>query len=215
MQKQGVKLGTPGNSLALQYELKLQELEGGGAPTLHRVNKCFEILDEVIPHLGVFQRVIQLLKHELYVAIYSSDWTSKPKQQVCKVGTTSLTPQPYFMIAQRLIERKGGEHSKLKAEISTLKEQLYTCEADLEKAVSSLDTCRHDLKDREARMHILTTELRTLTAEKEHLQEIISHHQLSKERLCQEFDFRMFSLRVRIMCIVTSLCANHRTLWLL
>ena len=93
--------------------------------------------------------------------------------------------------------------------------RLYTCEADLEKAVSSLDTCRHDLKDREARMHILTTELRTLTAEKEHLQEIISHHQLSKERLCQEFDFRMFSLRVRIMCIVTSLCANHRTLWLL
>lgn len=76
---------------------------------------------------------------------------------------------------------------------------MYTCEADLEKALSSLDTARHDLKDREAKLHHITTELRTRGGEKEHLQEIISHHQHSKERLCQEFDFRLHSLHVSML----------------
>lgn len=66
----------------------------------------------------------------------------------------------------------------------------------MEKALSSLDTYRHDIKDRESKLHHLTAEVRNNAAEKERLQEIISHHQHSKERLCQEFDFRMYSLRV-------------------
>lgn len=76
------------------------------------------------------------------------------------------------------------------------------CEADLEKAMSSLDTYRHDLKDRDAKLHHVTSELRTQCAEREHLQEIISNNQHSQERLCQEFDFRMFSLRVSLMAII-------------
>lgn len=73
--------------------------------------------------------------------------------------------------------------------------RLYTCEADLEKALSSLDTYRHDLKERESKLHHLATDVRTNAAEKERLQEIIGHHQHAKERLCQEFDYRMYSLR--------------------
>lgn len=67
--------------------------------------------------------------------------------------------------------------------------------------MSSLDTYRHDLKDRDAKLHHLTAELRTLCAEKERLQDIIGNNQHSKERLCQEFDFRMFSLRVSLTCM--------------
>lgn len=83
--------------------------------------------------------------------------------------------------------------------------RLYTCEADLEKAVSSLDSYRHDIKDRESKLQHLTAEVRTSVAERERLQEIIGHHQLSKERLCQEFDFRLFSLRVSSVGLATAL----------
>lgn len=58
------------------------------------------------------------------MAVYSSDWTSKPRQQASKDGgDASLMPLPYFVIAERLMERKAGERSKLKSEISSLKEQ--------------------------------------------------------------------------------------------
>ena len=72
------------------------------------------------------------------------------------------------------------------------------CEADLEKALSSLETCRHDFKEKDAKLHQLTSELRTHCAEKEHLQKVIGQHQQSQERVCQEFDYRMFTLRVRV-----------------
>ena len=70
--------------VALRFELELQEQEGGGAPSLSRVNKCFQVFgrwfcvtvvltcmsvcltDEVIPHLGVYQRVIQRIRQELH-----------------------------------------------------------------------------------------------------------------------------------------------------
>lgn len=73
--------------------------------------------------------------------------------------------------------------------------------------MSSLDTYRHDLRDREAKLHHLTVELRNHCAEKERMQEVIGHNQHSKERLCQEFDFRMFSLQVSFfnnkLCVTT------------
>ena len=76
-------------------------------------------------------------------------------------------------------------------------DRLYTCEADLEKAISSLDVCRHDMRDRDAKLHHLTSELRTQCVEKENLKEIISNNQQTRERLHHDFEFRMFSLQAR------------------
>lgn len=70
------------------------------------------------------------------------------------------------------------------------------CEADLEKALSSLESYRHDIKERDAKIHHLVTDLRTCCTENERLQEMIGLNQHAKEHLCQELDFQMFSLRV-------------------
>lgn len=39
-------------------------------------------------------------------------------------------------------------------------------------------------------------DLRNCYAENQHLQELVGHHQHAKDRISQELDFRMFSLRV-------------------
>lgn len=70
-------------SLALRYEVAVQE-EGGGAPSVAGVNKCFEMLgrcsesvmhimkicddiaDELIPQLGMYQSVMNSLRQDLY-----------------------------------------------------------------------------------------------------------------------------------------------------
>ena len=70
------------------------------------------------------------------------------------------------------------------------------CEADLEKALSSLETYRHDLKERDNRLHQLTSELHTHCTEKDYLQKVIDQNQHSQEQMCQEFKFRMFGLQV-------------------
>ena len=53
----------------------------------------------------------------IIAAVYSSEYTSSSKK------TTPTQPLPWCVIAGRLMAKKSGEHSKLKAEISSLKEQ--------------------------------------------------------------------------------------------
>ena len=67
--------------------------------------------------------------------------------------------------------------------------------------VSSQDTVllplRHDLKDRDSKLHKLGSELRSRAGEVERLQKIVGQHQRAQDRLRQEAEYRMFTLRVR------------------
>lgn len=74
--------------------------------------------------------------------------------------------------------------------------RLYTCEADLEKASSSLESHRHDVKERDGKIHRLTSELRARAVECERLQKILGQQQHGQERMRQEAELRMYSLRV-------------------
>lgn len=74
---------------------------------------------------------------------------------------------------------------------------MYTCEADLEKASSALESHRHEVKERDNKLHRLSSELRARAAECERLQKIIGQQQHSQERMRQEAELRMYSLRVR------------------
>ena len=55
----------------------------------------------------------------------------------------------------------------------------------------------HDVKDRDIRLHKQASELRARTAERERLQKIVNQHQRTQDRLRQEVEFRMYSLKVR------------------
>ena len=56
---------------------------------------------------------------------------------------------------------------------------------------------RHDLKDRDAKLHKLGSELRSRAGETERLQKMVGQHQRAQDRLRQEAEYRMFTLRVR------------------
>ena len=73
----------------------------------------------------------------------------------------------------------------------------------MEKATSSLESHRHDVKDRDGKLHRLSSELRTRAAENERLQKILAQQQHGQERMRQEAELRMYSLRVcnvRVTC---------------
>ena len=58
---------------------------------------------------------------------------------------------------------------------------------------------RHDVKERDVRLHRLGTELHSRTGECERLQKIVNQHQRTQDHLRQEVEYRMFSLRVSTM----------------
>lgn len=57
---------------------------------------------------------------------------------------------------------------------------------------------RRDVKERDAKIHRLSSELRSRTAECERLQKIVGQHQRVQDRLRKEVEYHMFSLRVSL-----------------
>lgn len=81
-------------------------------PEHGRTKTCFEIFDELIPQLGVFQHIMKMIRDELCLAVFSKEMTSA----VGKAGDSSvekkgapvyLSRVPYFTIAQKWLNRRS------------------------------------------------------------------------------------------------------------
>ena len=57
---------------------------------------------------------------------------------------------------------------------------------------------RHDIRDRDTKIHKLSNELRMQNAECERLQKIVDQHRRTQEKLQHEVEYRMFTLKVCI-----------------
>jgi hypothetical protein len=49
----------------LAYEIELAELTLKNVPQNERITRVFEIIDELIPNLGVFAKIMKIVKAEL------------------------------------------------------------------------------------------------------------------------------------------------------
>ncbi|XP_078497322.1 uncharacterized protein LOC144753541 isoform X2 [Lissotriton helveticus] len=98
------------SSPANQYLLQLLDDKKGVSfqqPTEARIKQVFEILDSVIPQLGVFSPLLTHIKEELKGAVYSSQLTgnteSKPQTE------DILVRVPYFSLYKRRQDERNEE----------------------------------------------------------------------------------------------------------
>ena len=75
--------------------------------------------------------------------------------------------------------------------------RLYTCEADLEKAMSGQEGYRHDLRDKECQLHKLASDLHHVSSERKELALVLGQAQQSQDKIDREHQLRLNSLRVR------------------
>ena len=71
------------------------------APTVKRVKSCFEVLDDLLPSLGVFQHVMKMVRDEMYTAIFSKELTSGHKE-----SGKYLSRVPYFTVALKWLNKR-------------------------------------------------------------------------------------------------------------
>lgn len=102
---------------ALKYEIRLVESLSSSqglvdVPEHGRAKTCFEIFDELIPQLGVFQHVMKMIRDELCLAVFSKELTSAVNKDDNssveeKGAPVHLTRVPYFTIAQKWLNRRS------------------------------------------------------------------------------------------------------------
>lgn len=102
---------------ALKYEIRLVESLSSSqglldVPEHGRAKTCFEIFDELIPQLGVFQHIMKMIRDELCLAVFSKELTSAVNKDGNsgveeKDAPVHLTRVPYFTIAQKWLNRRS------------------------------------------------------------------------------------------------------------
>ncbi|XP_078269563.1 uncharacterized protein LOC144601366 [Rhinoraja longicauda] len=74
-------------------------------PTEDRMNMVFQVLEDLLPELGIYASVLKLIRDELYDGVYSSQLTVNSGSES---GITDVaTRAPYFSLLQCLQEKRA------------------------------------------------------------------------------------------------------------
>lgn len=168
-------------SLVNNYEISLLETSHWSMePSKDRLQKSFKIFDEIIPTLGQYQRVMKLIRDNIYEAVFSREYTVAVESD--QLGTDSETGiekrasierVPHFVILNNMIDERNKRAEdaeqkveklevvieELNVEIKQLNEQIDSLEVDIETQKKQIENLKADVINREQKNSRLTKEL--------------------------------------------------------
>ncbi|XP_041124926.1 uncharacterized protein LOC121325916 [Polyodon spathula] len=183
------------NSPANQYLVQLlddkKELSFQ-KPTEARMRLLFQVLEDLVPQLGVFSRVVALIRDELFDGIYSLQLTKDPELESETAET--VTRLPYFSLFRRQQDEQNQKADDLHLELNQNKEILFEKEKYLGKMLQKLEdleketeTLKHKIASFEEELEKKNEELlsvkRELTSLTETHAKQASHHECTISEL--------------------------------
>ncbi|GFS07518.1 hypothetical protein ElyMa_002991200 [Elysia marginata] len=161
-----------GNSPVNKYELLALESHNKGL-TEDRILLAFQALDELVPNLGVFTRIFQKLRDDLFEAVYSDELTGTCASP--GVGESEYIQRlPYFSLVKQVYHERNEHMEKLDEQLDTVKERLFDKHKQLEQA-------QETITDKEDHINVLNST-------KEDLQSIIEDKDKQIEELERDLE---------------------------
>jgi len=110
---------------------------------ISKLKQAFTSFQDIIHHCGIYAPLLQIIKDELYDAVYSSKYTSLK-------DTTELERIPYFVLHKRFLKEQNEKSEQFLNQISSLEKENDNLNLKLEKKenlITSLDDdCKESLK---------------------------------------------------------------------
>ena len=153
---------------------------------------------KILPHLGVYRKIISILREELYTAVYSLDYTTlPPKKGVNKAPVVQRVP--FFVLVNRLYAERDKRAKILRGEIDKLQKDVEDKENKLEKSCEDNEELKQRVKTLEDQVFHLRMELENTSLEKmkveANLDQEIRSHEASKTR----YEKRLTNLREQLV----------------
>ncbi|XP_071947755.1 uncharacterized protein [Antedon mediterranea] len=113
--------------------IKLKESK---SPSSDRIVAVFKVFDDVIPHTGVFSKVLEIIRDEVYDAVFSERYTSSQEVETSYKTATNVVVDrgeetktyieriPYFSLVQTVFAQRNEEVEELKEELIRFERQL-------------------------------------------------------------------------------------------
>ncbi|XP_055502911.1 uncharacterized protein LOC129704064 isoform X3 [Leucoraja erinacea] len=97
-------------------------------PTEDRMKMVFQVLEDILPELGIYTSVLKLIRDELYDGVYSSQLTVNSGSET---GITdAATRAPYFSLLQCLQGKRNEEAEAVSIKLNDLRETLLQKEQE-------------------------------------------------------------------------------------
>lgn len=186
-------------SPATKYEVMLLEdiTSRTKGPCEERVALCFSVFDEVLPHLGVYRKIISIIREELYTAVYSLDYTTLPPKKGLN-KTPVVQRVPFFVLVNRLYAERDKRAKTLQEQIQKLEKDVKDKSEDLEKSHADIEDFKHRVKTLEDEVFHLRMDLENCTLEKMKLEANLDQERRSHEASKARYEKRLASLREQL-----------------
>ncbi|XP_030058495.1 trichohyalin [Microcaecilia unicolor] len=84
-------------------------------PSEVRIKMVFQILDRLVPELGVYSELVKLIAEEIYAAVYSPRFTGN--SAICSQPSEEVTRIPYFTLLTRIQDERNEAAEKAISEL--------------------------------------------------------------------------------------------------
>lgn len=167
-------------SPATRYEVLLVEDALKKGLSEERMTTCFHVFDEVIPSLGVYKKVLKMLRDELYDAVYSNEYTTVPPKKG-KNKTSYIQRIPYFVLVNRVFDERDKNADQLQANITALENKLNEKDEQLEDCYQSIEQLKRSLKESSDKIYNMEIEMENNSLERRKLEANIQYEQMMQQ----------------------------------
>lgn len=167
-------------SPATRYEVLLVEDALKKGLSEERMTTCFHVFDEVIPSLGVYKKILKMLRDELYDAVYSNEYTTVPPKKG-KNKTSYIQRIPYFVLVNRVFEERDKNADQLQANITALENKLNEKDEQLEDCYQSIEQLKRSLKESSDKIYNMEIEMENNSLERRKLEANIQYEQMMQQ----------------------------------
>lgn len=167
-------------SPATRYEVLLVEDALKKGLSEERMTTCFHVFDEVIPSLGVYKKILKMLRDELYDAVYSNEYTTVPPKKG-KNKTSYIQRIPYFVLVNRVFDERDKNADQLQANITALENKLNEKDEQLEDCYQSIEQLKRSLKESSDKIYNMEIEMENNSLERRKLEANIQYEQMMQQ----------------------------------
>ncbi|XP_035672487.1 uncharacterized protein LOC118413296 [Branchiostoma floridae] len=201
------------NSPANKYLLELLDEKGmkDAEPSEQRMITVFRVLDDLLPHLGHYSKIAQLIRDELYDAVYSPTLTSTAaKQPVSNAdATTFIQKVPYFTLVKRVYDERNMKAEDLQDKLDAAKERLREKQQQFQALEAVNDELRQDIEGLNDTVEGLESEIQARNQDIKKLHADMEEDKNGFERAKASYEQNISNLRADIRRLTEEL--NYMT----
>jgi len=93
------------------YEISLTEVSKSDNSKDEKIHKVFEVLDELVPNLGVYSSIMKIVRKQLFDAVFSDEFTAD-----CS-GQGSLKRVSFYALHKSLQSKRDEKYEVLRNEL--------------------------------------------------------------------------------------------------